>query len=47
MFSLYRNPDVDARIFDCLLPSMAAFQADDVRASFLFVGDLNAIMRSG
>ena len=25
----------------CLLASMAAVQADDVRASFLFVGDLN------
>ena len=27
--------------FDCLLTSMAAVQAEDVRASFLFVGDLN------
>ena len=40
-------PDVqslpqDDRIFDCLLISMAAVQAEDVRASFLFVGDLNA-----
>ena len=41
VFSLYRNPDLDDRIFDCLLPSMAAVQAEDVRASFLFVGDLN------
>ena len=40
-FSLYRNPDLDHRIFDCLLTSMAAVQAEDVRASFLFVGDLN------
>ena len=39
--SLYRNPDLDDRIFDCLLASMAAVQAEDVRASFLFVGDLN------
>ena len=38
---LYRNPDLDDRIFDCLLASMAAMQAEDVRASFLFVGDLN------
>ena len=41
VYSLYRNPDLDDRIFDCLLSSMAAVQADDVRASFLFVGDLN------
>ena len=41
MFSLYCNPDLDGRIFDCLLTLMAAVQADDVHASFLFVGDLN------
>ena len=42
VYSLYRNPDLDDRIFDCLLSSMAAVQqAEDVRASFLFVGDLN------
>ena len=41
MCSLYRNPDLDDRIFDCLLASMAAVQAEDDRASFLFVGDLN------
>ena len=40
-FSPYHNPDLDDRIFDCLLTSMAAVQAEDVRASFLFVGDLN------
>ena len=39
MFSLFRNPDLDDRIFDCLIASMAAVQAEDVRASFLFVGD--------
>ena len=39
--SLYRNSDLDDRIFDCLLASMADGQAEDVRASFLFVGDLN------
>ena len=37
VYSLYRNPDLDDRIFDCLLASMAAVQAEDVRASFLFV----------
>ena len=41
MYSLYRNPDLDDRIFDCLLSSMAAAQAEDVRASLMFVGDLN------
>ena len=41
MYSLYRNPDLDDRIFYCLLASMAAVHAEDVRASFLFVGDLN------
>ena len=41
VFSLYRNPDLDDLIFDCLLASMAAVQAEDVRAYFLFVGDLN------
>ena len=41
VYSLYRNPDLDDRIFDCLLASMAAVQAEDVRASFLFVGILN------
>ena len=39
--SLYRNPELDDRIFDCLLASMAAVQAEDVRDSFLFVVDLN------
>ena len=41
MFSLYCNPDVDYWIFDCLLTSMAAVQAEDTCASFLFVVDLN------
>ena len=41
VYSLYRNPDLDDRIFDCLLASVGAVQAEDVRASFLFMGDLN------
>ena len=41
VFSLYHNPDVDDRIFDCLLASMATVQTQDVRAFFLFAGDLN------
>ena len=39
--SLYRNLDIDHRIFDCLLASTAAVLSEDVRASFLSVGDLN------
>ena len=41
VISLCRNPDLDDRIFYFLLPSMATVQAEDVRAFFLFVGDLN------
>ena len=41
LFSLYRNPDRDDRIFDSLLTSMASVKAEDVGASFLFAGDLN------
>ena len=33
--------NLDDRLFNCLLASMATMQAEDVRASFLFVGDLN------
>ena len=42
VFSLYRNPNQDDPIYDCLLTAMAAVQAADVRsASFLFVGNLH------
>ena len=41
VYSLYRNPVLDDQIFYCLLASMAAVQAVDVGASFLFLGDLN------
>ena len=41
VYGLFRNADLDDRIFNCLLASMAAVQAEDVRASFLFVGDFN------
>ena len=37
VYSLYRNPDLDDRIFDNSLASLAAVLAEDVRASFLFV----------
>ena len=42
VYSLNRNPDLDDRIFECLLASIAAVQAEDIRDSFLFVGDLNS-----
>ena len=42
VFSLYHNPNLDNRIFDCLLTSMAAMLPEDVHASFLFVRDLSA-----
>ena len=32
---------LDDRIYECLLTTMAAVQAVDVRASFLFMGDVN------
>ena len=41
VFNHYHNPDQDDRIFDCLLTSMTAVTAKNVRASFLFVGELN------
>ena len=41
VYCLYRNLDQDERIYNCLLTSMAAVQAKDVRASFLFVSELN------
>ena len=40
--SIYRNPDLDDAIFDCLLTTMAKIQGDDRKASFVFIGDFNA-----
>ena len=39
--SLYRILDLNDRISECLLTSMAAVQAEDVCSSYLFMGDLN------
>ena len=36
LFSVYRNPDADDTIFDCLFTSMAAIQVSDRKAAFLF-----------
>ena len=41
VFSLYRYPDLDTQIFDCLLTSLAPVWVEDGHASFLFAGDLN------
>ena len=42
LFSVYRNPNANDQIFDCLLNSMATIQENDRKAAFLFVGDFNA-----
>ena len=42
IFGLYRNPDANNALYDCLLTAMASIQSVDSKASFLFVGDLNA-----
>ena len=41
VFSLYCNPDLDGRIFYCLLASMAAMQDEDICDSNTFLGALN------
>ena len=41
VYSLYCNPDLNHGIFDCLVASLTAVQAEDVHASFLFMGALN------
>ena len=42
VFSLYRNPDLDDRNFDCLLAFLIVYvQAEDTRSSLRFVSDLN------
>ena len=47
MFSPNCNPDQDVYIFDCILISIAAMQAEDMRASFLYVGDMNGHHHEG
>ena len=42
VFGLYRNPDANNELYDCLLTAMASIQSVDIKASFIFVGDLNA-----
>lgn len=40
--NFYRNPDADDGIYDCLLTCIAATGANNIEASFLFVGDFIA-----
>ena len=42
IFSIYRNPDLDDSIYDCLLGSMGNIQEMDPKSAFIFVGDVNA-----
>ena len=42
IFNLYRNPNADDSIYDCLLSSYIAIQEEDRKACFLFMGDFNA-----
>ena len=41
IFYVYHNPNLVDCIDDCLLTAMATVQTEEVRASFMFVGDLN------
>ena len=41
VFSVYRSPSTDDRIFNCLMDSMAAIQLADPRSVFVFAGDFN------
>ena len=42
VFSIYRSPNTNNSIYDCLLIKMAEIQNVDRKAAFIFVGDLNA-----
>ena len=42
VFSVYRSPNTNDSIFDCLLLTIAKIQEVDHRAAFVFVGDVNA-----
>ena len=42
LFALYRNPNHDDSIYDCLLERIAMAQSQDPKASFVICGDCNA-----
>lgn len=41
IFCVYRSPNTDDRVYDCLLDAMAKIQSVDSKAVFHFVGDFN------
>ena len=41
VFCVYRSPNTDDRVFDCMLASMARIQSMDKKAVFCFLGDFN------
>lgn len=42
VFSVYRSPNGDDSIFDCLLAAMGKVQESDPKSAVVFVGDFNA-----
>ena len=46
IFSMYRNPNSDDSIYECLLNSYISIQEEDRKACFIFMGDLNAHHRN-
>ena len=42
VFALYRNPNHDDSIYDCILEKIALAQSQDPKASFVICGDCNA-----
>jgi len=42
IFSLYRSPNSDDSIYDCLLTSYISIQENDIKSCFIFIGDFNA-----
>ena len=42
IFSIYKNPNKDNSIYNCLLKQLSIIKNDDPNASFVFVGDYNA-----
>ncbi|MEL6606532.1 MAG: endonuclease/exonuclease/phosphatase family protein, partial [Cyanobacteria bacterium J06614_10] len=42
VFALYRNPNHDDSIYDCILERIAMAQSQDSKASFVICGDCNA-----
>ena len=41
LFLVYRSPNMDERVFDCLCEAMESIQSVDPKSVFCFVGDFN------